>query len=115
MAFLQTAEAGVTRAAGWLGAEKNLGWKTNWWKPVAIGATGAGLGVGALALLRPTYDSGGGTIITQNPSTDPLSSMMNMLMPLMMMGMMIPMMTGMMKSSSTKNSDNNRESSEDED
>jgi membrane protein insertase Oxa1/YidC/SpoIIIJ len=93
---------GISRAAGFLGGDKYLGVKTNYWKPAALGLAGAAVGIGALAYFRPTYTTAGGDLITQN-AQDPISGAMNSMMPLLMMMMMIPMMSGLAKSAQGSN------------
>lgn len=81
---------------------KILGWKTNWWKYGAIAAGGAALGIGALSYFRPTYNSGGGPIYTQQNGGDWMGSLLTGIMPIMMLTMMIPLMQKMMSNTSEK-------------
>lgn len=68
------------------------------------GLIGIGVGAGALttSILRPTYATGTGNIVTQNTGGGWLDSIMQMIMPLMMIGMMLPMMQGMFSGSTKK-------------
>jgi len=90
---------GLTRAGGFLGSDKFFGLRTNYWKPLALGLGGATLGIGALSMVRPTYNTEGGAIVNQSTGGNWMDQMMGMIMPIMMLSMMLPMMSSMAKNS----------------